>query len=118
MKLSIVAPLYNEEDSVDRLYRSIVDAVRSEGYEFEVIFVDDGSRDHTFDIAAELAAKNSCLRVIKFRRNYGQTPAMAAGIDLAHGDIIVTMDGDLPSAGAGVSECGNQSASHSQSNLG
>ena len=95
MKLTIVVPLYNEEESVDRLHRSIVDAVNPEEYEFEIIFVDDGSRDHTYDVAAEIAMKDPRLRVVKFRRNYGQTPAMAAGIDLARGEIIVTMDGDL-----------------------
>lgn len=90
-----MVPLYNEVDSVARLYQSIVDAVTTEGYDFELIFVNDGSKDRTFDIAAELAAADPRLRVVQFRKNYGQTPAMAAGIDLAHGDIIVTMDGDL-----------------------
>jgi glycosyltransferase involved in cell wall biosynthesis len=95
MYLSIVVPLYNEEESVQRLYSSIIDAVSPEDYEFEIIFVDDGSKDRTFDIAAGIAARDPRLRVIEFRKNYGQTPAMAAGIDLAHGEIIVTMDGDL-----------------------
>lgn len=95
MNLSIVVPLYNEQDSVGRLYQSIVDAVAPENYDFELIFVNDGSKDRTFDIASEIAAKDPRLKVVQFRRNYGQTPAMAAGIDLARGDIIVTMDGDL-----------------------
>jgi glycosyltransferase involved in cell wall biosynthesis len=95
MNLTIVVPLYNEEENVDRLYSSIVDAVSPEGFAFEVILVDDGSRDRTADIAAGIAANDSRLRVVIFRKNYGQTAAMAAGIDLAGGDIIVTMDGDL-----------------------
>jgi glycosyltransferase involved in cell wall biosynthesis len=95
MNLTIVVPLYNEEENVDRLYSSIVDAVSPEGFAFEVILVDDGSRDRTADIAAGIAANDSRLRVVIFRKNYGQTAAMAAGIDLARGDIIVTMDGDL-----------------------
>src|SRR5579884_932010 len=60
-----------------------------------MIFVDDGSRDRTFEVAMELARADSRVRVVKFRRNYGQTPAMAAGIQEARGDVIVTMDGDL-----------------------
>lgn len=104
MDLTIVAPLYNEEDSVKRLYSSIVEAVQAEGTDFEIVFVDDGSRDRTFDIAAELATGDPRLRVVKFRRNYGQTPAMAAGIDLARGDIIVTMDGDLQNDPADIPE--------------
>ncbi len=95
MNLTIVVPLYDEEENVERLYSSIVDAVSPEGYAFEVILVDDGSRDRTAEIAAGIAANDSRLRVVEFRKNYGQTAAMAAGIDLARGDIIVTMDGDL-----------------------
>ena len=95
MNLTIVVPLYNEEENVERLYSSIVNAVSPEGFAFEVILVDDGSRDQTAEIAAGIAANDSRLRVVEFRKNYGQTAAMAAGIDLARGDIIVTMDGDL-----------------------
>ncbi len=95
MNLTIVVPLYDEEENVERLYSSIVDAVSPEGFAFEVILVDDGSRDRTAEIAAGIAANDSRLRVVEFRKNYGQTAAMAAGIDLARGDIIVTMDGDL-----------------------
>lgn len=95
MNLTIVVPLYNEEENVERLYASIIDAVASAGHEFEVIFVDDGSRDRTCEIAAGIAANDPRLRVVEFRTNYGQTSAMAAGIDLARGETIVTMDGDL-----------------------
>lgn len=97
MDLSIVVPLYNEEDSVGPLYRAITDALASLPLErgAEVLFIDDGSRDATFSVAERLAKEDPRLRVVKFRRNYGQTPAMAAGIDLARGRYIVTMDGDL-----------------------
>lgn len=95
MSLSVVVPLYNEEDSVARLHRSIVDALDGQDFDFEMIFVDDGSRDATLERAQALAASDPRLKVVEFRRNYGQTPAMAAGIDLAGGDIILTMDGDL-----------------------
>ncbi len=93
--LSIVVPLFNEEESVGPLYRAIVAAVDPLGVRYEMLFVDDGSRDGTFRKAAELAAADTRLRVVRFRANFGQTPAMAAGIDHARGDVIVTMDGDL-----------------------
>jgi glycosyltransferase involved in cell wall biosynthesis len=95
IELSIVVPLYNEEESVDALYGSIVDAMSAQEYRFEIVFVDDGSRDRTVEIASNIAATDSRLRVVIFRRNYGQTAAMAAGIEAARGDVIVTMDGDL-----------------------
>jgi glycosyltransferase involved in cell wall biosynthesis len=95
LELSIAVPLFNEEQNAPLLYRRIVEAIEPMGVEFEILFVDDGSTDRTFAIAAELAARDPRLRVVKFRRNYGQTPAMAAGIDNSRGRIIVTMDGDL-----------------------
>jgi glycosyltransferase involved in cell wall biosynthesis len=94
-RLSIIVPLYNEEESVALLYRAIVDAVGLLGHTFEMVFVDDGSIDRTVEIATELAKADSRLRIVKFRRNYGQTAAMAAGIEYARGDILITMDGDL-----------------------
>lgn len=93
--LSVIAPLYNEEECVRPLYEAIVRVVEPLRLDHEILFVDDGSRDGTFRVAGELAEKDSRLRVIRFRRNYGQTPAMAAGIDHARGKILITMDGDL-----------------------
>ena len=95
MDLSIVVPLYNEEESVIPLYEAITDAVSPLGITYEILFVDDGSKDKTFETAKNIAKDDKRLRVIKFRRNYGQTPAMAAGIDNAMNEIIITMDGDL-----------------------
>jgi glycosyltransferase involved in cell wall biosynthesis len=94
-ELSVIVPLYNEEESVGPLHEAIVGALNPLGMEYEILFVDDGSRDETFRKASELAMKDLRLRVIKFRRNYGQTPAMAAGFDHARGRILITMDGDL-----------------------
>ena len=94
-ELSIVVPLYNEEQSVGPLYEAISASLDAMECESEILFVDDGSGDATFDVARQIAAGDARLRVVKFRRNYGQTPAMAAGIDLARGKTIVTMDGDL-----------------------
>ena len=94
-EVSIVVPLYNEEDSLRPLYAAITHAVAPLGISFEIIFVDDGSRDATVSIADEIARSDPRVCLVKFRRNYGQTPAMAAGIAQACGDVIVTMDGDL-----------------------
>jgi glycosyltransferase involved in cell wall biosynthesis len=94
-RLSVIVPLYNEEDSIRLLYKAIVDALNPIGCSYEILFVDDGSKDQTVALARELAFNDARLRVVKFRRNYGQTAAMAAGIDYARGEILVTMDGDL-----------------------
>ncbi len=95
IEISIIAPLYNEEDSVELLYQKIKEAAVKTGKAYEIIFVNDGSSDNTSGVAAALAEKDQALRVVEFRRNFGQAPAMAAGIDLARGEILVTMDGDL-----------------------
>lgn len=95
MDLSVVVPLYNEEESVAFLHQRITEALRGTGLRYEILFVDDGSRDRTLEIAAGLASHDPQLRVVEFRANCGQTPAMAAGIELAAGTIIATMDGDL-----------------------
>lgn len=95
LDLSIIVPLYNEEDNIEPLYRATIQAVEPLGLAFEIIFVDDGSRDQTFARTEALARADRRVRTIKLRRNYGQTPAMAAGIDHARGEILVTMDGDL-----------------------
>ena len=93
--LSVIVPLYNEEDCIQPLYDAITKAIDPLDINYEMIFVDDGSKDGTFRKSKMLAEKDTRLRVIKFRKNYGQTPGMAAGIDHAQGKILVTMDGDL-----------------------
>lgn len=95
MELSIIVPLYKEEESITPLYEAIIKAVEPLNLEFELLLVDDGSPDRTFEIGEQLAKKDQRLRMVKFRKNYGQTPAMAAGIDNARGKILITMDGDL-----------------------
>jgi glycosyltransferase involved in cell wall biosynthesis len=94
-ELSVVVPLYNEEESLRPLYEAITNAVVPLGVTYEIVFVDDGSRDATVRIADAIARSDPRVCLVKFRRNYGQTPAMAAGIAQASGDVIVTMDGDL-----------------------
>lgn len=94
-KLSVIVPYYNEEDSIGAMHDAIVTAIGPLGVSFEMVFVDDGSRDRTAVRAEEIARRDPRVRVVKFRRNYGQTAAMAAGIEYATGEILVTMDGDL-----------------------
>lgn len=93
--LSIVIPLYNEEESVRSLLSKIIEVTKLFKFDYEIILVDDGSRDNTWEIIEESRPLVPHLRAIKFNRNYGQTAAMVAGIDYALGEIIVTMDGDL-----------------------
>jgi glycosyltransferase involved in cell wall biosynthesis len=93
--MSVVVPLYNEEDCVPLLYDKICGTLDTMGESFEVIFVDDGSRDRTVEILRGIQRKDSRVRVVCFRKNYGQTAAMAAGFDHATGDFIISMDGDL-----------------------
>jgi glycosyltransferase involved in cell wall biosynthesis len=94
-RLSVIAPLYNEEDNVRPLYEAVTAALDPTGLDYEMLFVDDGSQDTTLSRAVELAQADPRLKVVKFRRNCGQTAAMAAGIEFASGDVLVTMDGDL-----------------------
>ncbi|MEO8464118.1 MAG: glycosyltransferase family 2 protein [Gammaproteobacteria bacterium] len=94
-QLSVIVPFFNEEDSIRPLHAAIVDAVAPLGIEFEMVFVDDGSVDSTMAIASAIANRDPRVRVIRFRRNYGQTAAMAAGIEYARGATLLTMDGDL-----------------------
>lgn len=91
LDISVVVPLYNEEGNVKELHRRIVEACKGLGKTFEVIFVDDGSTDGTVKDCESLTP----LKLIRFRKNYGQTAGFDAGIKLAKGDVIVTMDGDL-----------------------
>lgn len=93
--LSIVIPLYNEEESVGRLYDRLTKELAKLGREYEIIVVDDGSTDKSFKILSKLHRQDPRLKVISFRRNFGQTAGMSAGFDHASGDVIVTMDADL-----------------------
>jgi glycosyltransferase involved in cell wall biosynthesis len=93
--LSIVVPLYNEEESVENLVGRIIETGKGFTFGYEIILVDDGSTDNTWDIVEKMAGDTQNLRAIKFRRNYGQTSAMVAGFEYAGGEIIVTLDGDL-----------------------
>ncbi len=93
--LSVCVPIYNERDSVERLHESLSYALRALDRAYEIVFVDDGSSDGTQDVMRRLAANDRHLRLVFFRRNYGQTAAMAAGFRACRGRTIVSMDGDL-----------------------
>ncbi len=99
-KYSIVVPFHNEEENVTILYARLKQAIEHQAIEhaddsFELVFVDDGSCDRTYKLLEEIAAVDSCVLVVKLRRNFGQTSALAAGFDHASGDFILAMDGDL-----------------------
>jgi glycosyltransferase involved in cell wall biosynthesis len=93
--LSIVVPLYNEEDNVTLLVDQIRETIDQLPCDSEIVFVDDGSRDQTVQRLAAYATDDSRIRLIEFRKNYGQTAAMQAGLEAATGDVVITMDGDL-----------------------
>jgi len=95
MTISLVVPLYNEEENVNELHGRLKSVLESTGSEYEIIFIDDGSTDHTLDLLQEIQTKDAKVIVLSFRRNFGQTAAFAAGFDYASGDVIITMDGDL-----------------------
>lgn len=95
MDLSIVVPLFNEEESLPELEAWIRRVLEAHGFSYEVIFVDDGSRDASWKVVDQLAAQHPGVRGIKFRRNYGKSAALNRGFAAARGDVVVTMDADL-----------------------
>jgi glycosyltransferase involved in cell wall biosynthesis len=94
-KLSVVVPLLNEEATLEGLYRELEAALAAAGLEWEVVFVDDGSTDGSYRELVRLHAAHLNVRVVRLRRNFGKAAALAAGIEVASGDVIVTMDADL-----------------------
>jgi len=94
MDYSIIIPVYNEEDNITPLYKKITSVMKGMG-EYEIIFIDDGSTDSTFKKIKKLNEKDSNVRCIRFRRNFGKTAALNAGFEHAEGDVIITMDGDM-----------------------
>jgi glycosyltransferase involved in cell wall biosynthesis len=95
LKYSIVIPFHNEEENVTVLYARLKQVMEQVGDSFELVLVDDGSNDRTYKLLEEIAAVDSRVLVIKLRRNFGQTSALAAGFDHASGEFIFAMDGDL-----------------------
>jgi glycosyltransferase involved in cell wall biosynthesis len=93
--ISIVVPLLNEENSLNELFNQVHDALNSSGYSYEIIFVDDGSRDRSWEIIEELSLNNSWINGVRLRRNYGKSDALQAGFEEVSGRYVVTMDADL-----------------------
>lgn len=95
MNISIVIPLLNEEESLNELYRWIADVMQSNGFLYELIFIDDGSTDNSWKLIEGLSEKNPTVKGIRFQKNYGKSQALHAGFAMAKGDVIITMDADL-----------------------
>ena len=95
LDLSVVVPLYNEEESLPHLVNQLISALRPAGETFELVLVDDGSSDRTAEVLAEVSSDVPEVVAVLLRKNYGQTAAMAAGFDVARGEVIVSLDGDL-----------------------
>jgi len=93
--LSVVIPIHNEEPAILRLYDSLTSVLEGVQEAYEILFVDDASTDRSFDLLANLVETDPRLKVIRLRRNFGQTAALAAGFDEARGEIVISMDGDL-----------------------
>ena len=94
--ISVVVPLYNEDESIPELYAWIERVMKQNGFTYEVIFINDGSTDHSWDIIRELSGRDpQHVKGIKFRRNYGKSPALFCGFKAAQGDVVITMDADL-----------------------
>ncbi|MEN9935469.1 MAG: hypothetical protein RLZZ387_2048 [Chloroflexota bacterium] len=95
LRVSVVVPVYNEEESIPQLYERLTAELSALGVGYEIIAVDDGSRDRSYELLRELAERDHRLRVVRFRRNFGQTAAFSAGFDRALGEVVVTIDADL-----------------------
>jgi len=95
MQLSIVIPLLNEQDSLPELAAWITRVMEANHFDYEIIFVDDGSRDQSWRVIEKLASENSRIKGIKFRRNYGKSAALNEGFKIAEGDVVITMDADM-----------------------
>ena len=95
MDISVVVPLFNEEESIPELYSWIKRVMNENNFTYEVIFVNDGSTDHSWEVIEQLAKEDKNVHGIKFRRNYGKSPALYCGFEIVQGDVVITMDADL-----------------------
>src|SRR5256885_4130456 len=92
---SLVVPFFNEQENIPTLYMKLTEVMDSIGEPYEMVFVDDGSKDNTYKVLAEIYEHDRRVNVVRLRRNFGQTAALKAGFDFARGEIIISMDGDL-----------------------
>ncbi|MBO7540827.1 MAG: glycosyltransferase family 2 protein [Bacteroidales bacterium] len=95
MDISIVVPLFNEDESLPHLAEWITRVMNENNFTYEVLMIDDGSKDHSWEVIERLAAENPCYKGVKFRRNYGKSAALNVGFSHAQGDVVITMDADL-----------------------
>ena len=102
--VSVVVPMFNEVDNVEPLYEQLTSALEPLGRPYEVVIVDDGSADGTFEKLRDLQRRDDRWRIIRLRRNFGQTAGFSAGFEAARGDVVVTMDGDLQNDPADIAK--------------
>ena len=102
MDISLVIPLLDEEGSLEELHNWIVEIMESNDYSYELIFIDDGSKDNSWNIIRSLSLKNKNIKGIKFLKNFGKSQALHAGFDIAKGDVVITMDADLQDSPAEI----------------
>jgi len=95
LNISVVIPLYNEEESLPELHDWIVRVMAANQFSYEILFVNDGSKDRSWEVIQQLHSKNTLVRGIKFQRNYGKSAALFAGFEAAKGEVVITMDADL-----------------------
>src|SRR5215831_11135117 len=95
IRYSIVVPFYNEQESIPTLYMKITEVMDSIGEPYEMVFVDDGSKDNSYRVLSEIYEHDRRVNVVRLRMNFGQTPALKAGFDFARGEVVISMDGDL-----------------------
>ena len=95
MKISVVIPLYNEQENIRMLYSELKDVLERTGLEYEILFIDDGSEDESLKLLEEIKSNDSLVRVVSFRKNYGQSAALKIGFEKSSGDVVITMDADL-----------------------
>ena len=95
MNLSIVIPLLNEEESLNELYHWIADVMQSNGFLYEILFIDDGSTDDSWEVIEKLAKQHREVKGIRFLKNFGKSQALHAGFAVAEGEVVITMDADL-----------------------
>src|SRR5712671_1080068 len=95
MHYSVVVPFYNEQENIPPLYMKLTEVMDSSGEPYELVFVDDGSKDDTFKVLSEIYEHDRRVNLVRLRRNFGQTAGLKAGFDFARGEVIISMDGDL-----------------------
>ena len=95
IRYSIVVPFYNEQENIPPLYVKLTEVMDAIGERYELVFVDDGSKDKTFKVLSDIYEHDPRVNVVQLRRNFGQAPALKAGFDFARGEVIISMDGDL-----------------------